>query len=309
MSKRAFLVGINQFTRPEWALRGCVNDSHAMRQLLGDLYGFASTDIRVLHDTEATAKNILEGLSWLFSGYTGDGQDVRLFHIASHGTQVADTNSDEADKLDEVIVPYDHSWTNPIKDDVLGVIFDAVPDNVSFTFIADCCHSGSINKVVYPPEVVDVRGRFIEAPEEMQMRIARIKLQHQEDEENWLAPRLAEERGERSFREWLDVRDQIKEKLLSRFRREKHAKVAVTKPQILLAACRDEETAADALIDSAYRGAFTWSLNTAIRESNGNISYGDLIDRSAHLLQNYTQNPQMDCPEALQGRRFLSPLA
>ncbi|MCB0112941.1 MAG: caspase family protein [Caldilineaceae bacterium] len=308
MSRRAFLVGINQFTRPEWALRGCVNDSIAMQQLLGDLYGFSSDEIRVLHDADATTKNIREGLSWLFSDYSGDGKDVRLFHFASHGTQVADTTSDEGDKLDEVIVPHDHSWTNPMKDDVLRGFFDAVPENVSFTFLADCCHSGSINKVVYPPEVVDVRERFIDPPEEMQMRIARLKLQHQEDEENWLAPRLAEERGDRSFREWLDVRDKIKTQLLSRFRREKQAKVSGAKPQILLAACRDEETAADAFIDGAHRGAFTWSINAAIRERNGDITYGDLIARSAALLQNYTQNPQLDCPEELRGRRFLSPL-
>lgn len=308
MSKRAFLVGINQFTRPDWALRGCVNDSQSMRQLLSELYGFSDTELRVLNDADATNKNIRDGLSWLFSDYSGDGKDVRLFHFASHGTQVADSTSDEGDKLDEVIVPHDHSWTNPMKDDVLRGFFDAVPDNVSFTFLADCCHSGSINKVVYPPEVVDVRERFIDPPDEMTMRIARIKLQQQEEEENWLAPRLAEERGERSFREWLDVREKIKSQLLARFRRESQGKVAVTKPQILLAACRDEQTAADAFIDGTHRGAFTWSINAAIRESNGNISYGDLVLRSATLLQNYTQDPQLDCPEELRGRRFLSPL-
>jgi hypothetical protein len=88
MSKRAFLVGINEFTRADWALRGCVNDTLAMRQLLGENFNFANDQIRVLHNQDATTKNIRDGLAWLFSDYQGGGQDVRLFHFASHGTQV-----------------------------------------------------------------------------------------------------------------------------------------------------------------------------------------------------------------------------
>lgn len=309
MSKRALLVGINEFTRADWALRGCVNDSLAMRQVLGDTFGFADSQIRVLNNRDATIQGIRNGLAWLFSDYQGGGQDVRLFHFASHGTQVADSLSDEDDRLDEVIVPHDHSWTNPFKDDLLRDIFGQVPDDVSFTFIADCCHSGSINKVVYPPEVQDVRSRYLEPPAEMAEAINRAHVQRREAEEAWLQPRLAEARGEMSFPEWLSSRETIKEKLLARFRREKEKPVATAKPQVLLAACRDEETAADALIEGAYRGAFTWSLAQAIREANGSITYGDLIKRSQFLLSNYTQNPQLDCADDLRGRAFLSPLA
>jgi metacaspase-1 len=309
MSKRAFLVGINEFTRADWALRGCVNDTITMRQLLGETFGFAADQIRVLNDRDATTQRIREGLAWLFSDYKGGRQDVRLFHFASHGTQVADTVGDEDDNLDEVIVPYDHSWTNPFKDDLLRDIFGQVPDDVNFTFIADCCHSGSINKVVYPPEVKDVRSRYVDPPEEMQTLINQAHLQRREQEEAWLQPQLAEARGDMSFPEWLGARETIKEKLLARFRREKQKPVASAKPQVLLAACRDEETAADALIEGAHRGAFTWSLAQAIRESNGAISYSDLIKRSQFLLGNYTQNPQLDCPDELSDKLFLSPVA
>jgi metacaspase-1 len=308
MSKRAFLVGINEFTRADWALRGCVNDTITMRQLLGETFGFAAEQIRVLNDRDATAERIREGLAWLFSDYKGGGQDVRLFHFASHGTQVADSVGDEDDMLDEVIVPYDHSWTNPFKDDLLRGIFEEAPDDVNFTFIADCCHSGSINKVVYPPEVEDVRSRYLEPPLEMQTLINQAHLQRRQEEEAWLQPQLEEARGGMSFPEWLGARETIKEKLLARFRREKQKPVASTKPQVLLAACRDEETAADALIEGAHRGAFTWSLAQAIRESNGSISYGDLIKRSQFLLSNYTQNPQLDCPDDLSEKLFLSPI-
>jgi hypothetical protein len=309
MSKRALLVGINQFNRADWALRGCVNDSIAMRGLISEHYGFDGDQIRVLNDSEATAQNIRAGLAWLLSNYSGGGQDVRLFHVASHGTQVANAgDDDEGDSMDEVIVPHDHSWSNPFKDDQLRMLFEQIPDDVNFTFIADCCHSGSINKVVYPPEVQDVRERYIDPPQEMKALINQIQNRRRQEEEAWLEPQLAQARGDLGFREWLDVRDEIKSKLLARFRREKNAKVASAKPQVLLAACRDEETAADALIQGMHRGAFTWSLVEAIREQNGDITYGDLIERSVILLKNYTQNPQLDCSDDLRQRKFLSPL-
>ena len=31
MVKRALLVGINNFVRPDWALRGCINDTLEMK--------------------------------------------------------------------------------------------------------------------------------------------------------------------------------------------------------------------------------------------------------------------------------------
>src|SRR4051812_31040831 len=102
MSKRAFLVGINGFTRPDWALRGCVNDTIAMRETLTTFFGFQDQDIKVIHDRDATSQGIRDGLAWLLSAY--DGGDVRVFHFSSHGTQVPDDSGDEVEVQDEVIV-------------------------------------------------------------------------------------------------------------------------------------------------------------------------------------------------------------
>jgi metacaspase-1 len=306
MSKRAFLVGINQFNRADWDLRGCVNDTLTMQQMLKENFGFQADQVHILHDQEATARNIREGLAWLFSDYSGGGSDVRLFHIASHGTQVADTDGDEDDALDEVIVPYDHAWHNPFTDDHLRAIFEQVPEDVAFTFIADCCHSGSINKVVYPAEL-DVRLRYVEPPEEILAEVAKLQQKRSEEESQWVEAHLAEERGNLSFPEWLSARESIREKLLARFRRQKRPKVeSNTRPQVLLAACKDEQTAADAFINGQFQGAFTWSLAEAIRAANGPITYGDLIEQSVKLLKNYTQDPQLDCPDVLLSRPFLS---
>ena len=40
MSKKALIVGINNFTRPQWQLRGCINDTIEMQGLLEDLLRF-----------------------------------------------------------------------------------------------------------------------------------------------------------------------------------------------------------------------------------------------------------------------------
>jgi hypothetical protein len=44
MSKRALLVGINTFARPEWQLRGCVNDTLAVQQMLKSFFDFPDAD-------------------------------------------------------------------------------------------------------------------------------------------------------------------------------------------------------------------------------------------------------------------------
>lgn len=311
MTKRALLVGINQFQgRPEWLLRGCVNDSHAMSELLKNYYDFQSDEIYTIFDGDASAQSIRDGLSWLLSDYSGDGSDVRLFHIASHGTQVAANaeNDDEGDSLDEVIVPYDHDWNRPFTDDELREIFSAIPQRVNFTFIADCCHSGSINKDLLPAEL-DVRPRRVEPPEEMQARIQALNDSRLAEESRWVETEYDRALEGLSFSERRQAERGLKERLKALFYNEKK-KMVEGERHVLLAACEDIQTAADAFIDGSYRGAFTWSLGKAIAESNGNITYADLHDLSMKALKagGYSQNPQLVCGDERRDLRFLSPL-
>ncbi|MFZ1756562.1 MAG: caspase family protein [Caldilineaceae bacterium] len=311
MSKRALLVGINQFQgRPEWLLRGCVNDSHAMSQLLKEYYAFQGDEIYTILDSDANAQNIRDGLSWLLSDYSGDGKDVRLFHIASHGTQVAANaeDDDEDDKLDEVIVPYDHDWNNPFTDDLLRETFAPIPDGVNFTFLADCCHSGSINKDLFPAEM-DVRPRRVDPPGEMLARIQALNDARFSAEAQWIESAYNQALEGLSFSERRGKERGLKEQLKALFYKEKK-KMVEGERHVLLAACEDVQTAADAFIDGSYRGAFTWSLGKAISEANGNLTYGDLHERSMQALKagGYSQNPQLVCADERRGLRFLSPL-
>lgn len=305
MSKRALLVGINKFAgRPEWALRGCVNDSRSMNQLLGDLYGMEASSVRILNDDEATSRNLLDGLDWLLSDYDNDGSDVRLFHFASHGTQIAaeDLESEE-DMLDEVIVPYDHDWNSPFSDNQLRERFDRIPDRASFVFVADCCHSGSINKA--PGDVIE---RFVNPPEEMQEQVNRAILKQEERVNQWVEGRLQEELRDVPIPKRASARRGLRDRLKQLFYEEKN-KGGAPGRHVLLAACRDDQTAADAYIDDDYRGAFTWSLVSTLRKSDGNMTYGELIEASrAKLAGTYTQIPQIDAPGELGNRPFLSPV-
>ena len=48
MSKKALIVGINDFTRPHWRLRGCINDTIEMQGLLKTYFGFQDEGVKVL---------------------------------------------------------------------------------------------------------------------------------------------------------------------------------------------------------------------------------------------------------------------
>lgn len=313
MSKRALLIGINQFQgRPEWLLRGCVNDVQAMSQVLKDHYGFRGDEIYTLLDSDATTANIQAGLAWLFDAYSGGGQDVRYMHFSSHGTQVAANaeKDDEDDKLDEVIVPYNHDWNRPFTDDQLRGTFAGVPDNVNFTFVADCCHSGSINRPLFPEEM-DVRPRRVEPPDEMAARIRALNDARFTAEAEWVEAEFSRALEGLSFSERRAKERGLRERLKELFFAEKKKKMVGTERNVLLAACEDVQTAADAFIDGSYRGAFTWSLAKAITESNGNITYGDLHGLSVKALKagGYSQNPQLVCADERRTLRFLNPLA
>jgi len=57
-NKRALCVGINKFQNyPSATLQGCVNDANDMEAVLTKYWGFASSDIVKLTDSQATMKS------------------------------------------------------------------------------------------------------------------------------------------------------------------------------------------------------------------------------------------------------------
>lgn len=305
MTKRALIVGINQFTRPHWRLRGCVNDTVEMKGLLETYYGFQEDEIKVLHDADATAQGIRDGLSWLLSEYEGDGSDVRLFHFSSHGTQVDDQGQDEWECFDEVIVPHDHDWDAPLRDDDLWELFDDVPEGVNLTFIADCCHSGSIQR---PAREVEFYVRKLEPPTDVASRIRALVEERDTEQDAYVAAQMAQMLQGVPPDQWAAKMQEYLGLLKEQFRKQHFAAVPFER-HFLLAACEDKQTAADARIEGAFRGAFTWGLSKAVKEANGDLTYDELISRIGSNLESYDQRPQLECPTALRKLKFLAPLA
>lgn len=142
MARKALLVGINRYPDPAHRLRGCVNDIRQVEALLRGPFGFPSEGIVVLRDEDATTAAIRGGLARLTAG-AGPG-DILVFHYSGHGSQVPDRSGDEtADRLDEVLCPYDFDWRDPLSDDDLGRVARALPDGAHLALVLDCCHSGT----------------------------------------------------------------------------------------------------------------------------------------------------------------------
>ncbi|MFQ5859913.1 MAG: caspase family protein [Anaerolineae bacterium] len=306
MSKKAVLVGINSFTRPSWRLRGCINDTVEMRGLLTTYFGFQDEDVKVLNDGDASIQGIRDGLTWLLSDYAGDGSDVRVFHFSSHGTQVDDQSDDEWECKDEVIVPYDHDWDAPFRDDDLREIFDGIPEGVNFTFIADCCHSGTIQKALLDSGV-EFEPRYLTPPREVMDRIAKLVDKRDAEADAWAAAQLAQMLQGVPQDQWVTKMQEYLALLRLRFRENKYGIIPVGR-HVLLAGCEDRQTAADARIEGDFRGAFTWALAQAIKDANGGLTYDELITRAGANLRDYDQRPQLECPSEMRDLKIFAPL-
>ena len=145
IERRALLIGINRYAAAALPdLRGAVNDTIMMRQVLESRFGFSPEDIRVLTDEQATRQGILSAISQLVDA-TGP-RDVVYIHYSGHGSQVRDLNNDETDGggMDETIVPHDGRTDDiaDITDDELGALLNRL-ETEHAVIVLDSCHSGT----------------------------------------------------------------------------------------------------------------------------------------------------------------------
>lgn len=156
--RRALLIGINDYSASglaaprhaqipnrDWAnLDGAVNDVRLMRDLLIARHEFAPQDIVMLTDRKATRAAIERAMAAHLLAPARKG-DVLLFYYSGHGSQVRNTLSTEADKLDESLVPADSRvGARDIRDKELRRVFNRILDRgARLTVVLDACHSGS----------------------------------------------------------------------------------------------------------------------------------------------------------------------
>ncbi|MDJ0378196.1 caspase family protein [Cryobacterium sp. PH31-L1] len=269
MTQFALCVGINKFENLPMAswLNGCVNDANDVSTLLTSCFGFADASITVLTDQAATKDAVFGALTEALdrANTPGEHLDHIVFTMSSHGTQLPDMNGDEVDQVDEAFATYDlrqngAAWDpgSLIVDDELHDLFARLPKGVLLDVILDTCHSGSgLRAMDLVPTLDDRRPRFVPPP----------------------TP-LGRDGAEAEGADTRTLRDLVR---TSR---------AAAKP-VLFAACRADQTAADASFDGRYNGAFTHFLLDGLQSGS---SRGEVIKQVNAQLRGrkFAQRAQLE---------------
>lgn len=138
---RGLCIGIN-YAGTSSALQGCINDAKNLSSILISSGAVPSANIQLL--CEATAANIYEALTNLAQRCKDEQIPFVFISYSGHGSQIADTNGDESDKLDECICPSDFMTSGMMTDDMLKDRIAQFPPCTTVCFLCDACHSGSM---------------------------------------------------------------------------------------------------------------------------------------------------------------------
>lgn len=273
-ARQALCVGINQFAhlpRSSW-LNGCVNDADDMAALLRDEYGYPAGDVAVLTDRKATKAAVMDRLTDLVDHAVAGHVEHLVISYSSHGTQVPDLSGDEPDRVDEALAAYDirsdgDAWDpdSVLVDDELHALLGRVPSEVNIEVFLDTCHSGTGLRAI---DLLPGRTpRFVPPPTPAGL-------------------------------DAVADRDSIGLVDLTAVRRAEGS----TGP-VLFAACRSDQTAADARFAGRSNGAFTHFLIRALRATGTRSRAVVLKDVRAGLRAGrFGQSPQLEASAAAKRR-------
>jgi hypothetical protein len=260
--RAALCVGIDDYVSP-YELAGCARDAKAWATTLAGL-GFEAT---TLTNHRATRAAILEGLAGLVDR-AGPGDSV-VFQFAGHGTQVDDLDGDERDGKDEALCPFDWGTGALIIDDDLRAVLGRLPRGASCTCFMDCCHSGTITRLVRPrpgTKTVPRRPRFLPGSAALNRAFARARGEGSTGAEAPGPPSTADG------------------------------------PEILFAACQPEEVAHE----TDAGGDFTTRALPLLAAASRGWTNEQFIDAVVEAFgERPLQRPRLDCAPAAGRRRLL----
>lgn len=261
MTKRALCIGINNFKNfPENSLNGCINDAYDMHDLMVKYMGFKDNDIVKLLDKEATKKNIMNNLQEMVKGACKGKYDTLVFSMSSHGTQQSDASGDEADKRDEAFCPYDLA--------VSGSAWDR-------------------DSIITDDELHDL---FIQLPDDVNLEV------YLDTCHSGTGLKIMESLHERQPRYIkLPSNDRIPEIDISIHTPSTLGQIGDN--HTLWAACRADQTSADARINNEWHGAFTYYFSKQVNLSENKLSREDILRKVSEDLKSngYDQEPQLEC--------------
>lgn len=262
----ALFIGIDQYK--VIPLRGCVNDAIMIETYLQETLGNRLQAER-LHNADATKPNIVD----MMLGHLGQATpaDHVFLHYAGHGDRQPAPEPFwhlTVDRQNEVLVTVDSLYpqtglTNPLTDKELRwLIAQIAKKTPNITLVLDCCHSGTGTRETLP---VDLRIRSSKT-DSKQVRSLDSYVFMQQDPV---------------------VQKAVEQKQRFDLPSGKH---------LLLAACRNSETAKELKIGEQQGGIFTYSLVQTLQQYKGNISYADLVRLAGAQVINKVreQTPQLE---------------
>lgn len=262
--RKALCVGINNFKNyPGSALQGCVNDANDMSALLQKLLGFQSGDITVLRDDQATKAKIMSNLKAMIDGAKAGKYSYLVFSMSSHGTQVPDLNGDEQDGADEAFCPHD---------------------------LAQAGNQWDRKHIIVDDELRDL---FIQLPANV---LLEVYLDTCHSGTGLKAVDMLLDRKPRYLPPpSLEAFRQVEGKRSRGLSRGLLEKGIVH--HILWAACRADQTSADANIAGGWHGAFTYYFCQEMNKCKNSLSRAQVLAkvRTDLLAGHYNQTPQLEC--------------
>jgi metacaspase-1 len=169
--RKALIVGVEEYSSPEFNLKGVKEDVKLFRDLLIKKGLFSNGEIKTLLDEEASRANILKAFQeWLIEG-TRPG-DRALFYFSGHGIQIWNENGVQVqDGMDRALMCWDAKVTrnrvsrtfrgrpglaftadgtqNFIIGQEIGALLKQMKGR-TVVVMSDSCHAGSIHKRANP---------------------------------------------------------------------------------------------------------------------------------------------------------------
>ncbi len=306
-SRRALLIGINDYPDEKDRLEGCVNDVFLMSSVLQEC-GFEPESIRVCLNDRATTQGILERLAWLLEDpRTGD---ERLLYYSGHGARLPAYGMDgEPDHHLEALVPWDFDWTpqKAITDEQIHQLYSQLPYDMQFAMVLDCCHSGGMHRDgaakargITPPD--DIRHRELKWDLKTRMWVAR---DFERLGEGFTANKSTRAKyfGENGATLRLGRAAMLRGLSSAEYQRVKRdEKRSIVGPYLplIIQACDEHQYSYEYRHGSTSYGAFTYSLAHILRNQK-QLSFEALVEKTgAHLKDlQYPQDPQILGPETV----------
>jgi len=282
----ALLVGIDNYPDPAIRLYGCVNDIKAVEEYLRERFvpGQDPARIKILTDAAAARQNVIG----TFQQHLGQAQagDTALFYYAGHGSQEQappEFWTIEPDHKNETLVCYDSrtpgGWD--LADKELAVLLQQVSSKgVHLAVVLDCCHSGSGTRDLFKD------GAERRAPPDTRLRPLTAYLPAVQQSAAEIAAggsaggATTGTRGlDRPPSGWQTVKQT------------RH---------VLLAACRDDQTAKEYSPQGVRHGALTYFLLDTLTSANGPLTYEEIYKRVSSLISAnvIAQNPQLEATDS-----------